>query len=323
MLKRLLLRILPVLALLAGCLMPVGASAQAYPNRPIRLIVPYGPGGNTDIVARTYGQKLSERLGQPVVFDNRGSAAGTLGVSLAAQAPNDGYTLVIGDIGSMVIANHSVPSLPYQATKDFAPIGLLCAVSIAVTTHPRSGVASLQDLLERARAQPGKLTYGSSGVGSPGHLATALMLSMAKVEMLHVPFKGGAQAVGGLLGEQVDMLIDGTAVAQVTGGRLKAIAVTGERLAALPDVPGIGEIVPGYHFSNWWALLAPAGTPADIVKRLNDELRLIGAMPDVRERLRSLGLAATNSTPQQFAEHLRVETEKVARVVKEANIRFE
>lgn len=320
---RQLLRILPMLALLAGFLTTPFGWAQSYPNKPIRLIVPYGPGGNTDIVGRTYGQKLGERLGQPVVMDNRGGAAGTLGMHLAAQAPNDGYTLVIGDIGSMVIANHSVPTLPYQSTKDFAPIGLLSTVSLAVTTHPNSGITSLKELLNRARAQPGKLTYGSSGIGSPGHLATALMLSMAKVDMLHVPFKGGAQAVGGLLGEQVDVLIDGSAVAQVTGGRLKAIAVTGERLAALPDVPGIGEIVPGYSFSNWWALLAPAGTPADIVKRLNDELRLIGAMPDVRERLRGLGLVVNNNTPLQFADQLRIETEKVARVVKEANIKFE
>jgi tripartite-type tricarboxylate transporter receptor subunit TctC len=230
---------------------------------------------------------------------------------------------VIGDIGSMVIANHSVPTLPYQALKDFAPIGMLSTVSLAVTTHPNSGITSLQDLLTRARAQPGKLTYGSSGIGSPGHLATALMLSMAKVDMLHVPFKGGAQAVGGLLGQQVDVLIDGSAVAQVTGGRLKAIAVTGERLAALPDVPGIGEVVPGYSFANWWALLAPAGTPPDIVARLSEELQKIAGLPEVRERLRGLGLAASSGTPQQFAEHLRSETEKVARVVKEANIKFE
>ena len=323
MTRPLLYRILTILALLAGFLVPQGAWSQNYPNRPIRLIVPYGPGGNTDIVARVYGQKLSERLGQPVVFDNRGGAAGTLGVALAAQAPNDGYTLVIGDIGSMVIANHSIASLPYQATKDFAPIGLLSTVSLVVTTHPRSGLTSLQDVLNRARAQPGKLSYGSSGIGSPGHLATALLLSMAKVDMLHVPFKGGAQAVSGLLGEQVDMLIDGSAVAQVTGGRLKAIAVTGQRLAALPDVPGIGEIVPGYGFTNWWGLLAPAGTTADIVARLNAELQTISAMPDVRERLLGLGLAATSGSQQQFVDHLRGETEKVARVVKEANIKFE
>jgi tripartite-type tricarboxylate transporter receptor subunit TctC len=320
---RQLIRILPMLVLLAGFLVPALAWSQAYPNRPIRLIVPYGPGGNTDNVARTFGQKLSERLGQPVVFDNRGGAAGTLGVALAAQAPNDGYTLVIGDIGSMVIANHSVPTLPYQATKDFAPIGLLSSVSLVVTTHPNSGLTTLQEVLNRARAQPGKLSYGTSGVGSPGHLATALLLSMAKVDMLHVPFKGGAQAVSGLLGQQVDMLIDGSAVGQVTGGRLRAIAVTGQRLPALPEVPGIGEIVPGYAFSNWWGLLAPAGTPDDIVARLNEALQAISAMPDVRERLRVMGLAAFSGTPQQFTDHLRGETDKVARVVKESNIKFE
>ena len=297
--------------------------AQAFPSRPIKLIVPYAPGGNTDIVARIFGQKLAERVGQPVVFDNRGGATGTLGVGVAAKSPPDGYTIVIGDLGSMVIANHAIPNRPYDPVKDFAPIGLVTGVSIVVTVNPKSPSASFDDLLARARAQPGKVTYGTSGIGSPSHMAMELVQSMTRASFLHVPFKGGAQAVTALIGEQIDFLVDGAAFGQVKGGRLKAVAVTGPRLPALPDTPGIGETVKGFEFTNWWGFLAPAGTPAEAINRLNDEFKQIAALPDIRERLSGLGLAARSGTPQQFAEHLKSETEKIGRIVKEANIKFE
>lgn len=309
--------------LAAACLAPLAAKAQAYPSRPIKLVVPYAPGGNTDIVARIYGQKLAERTGQPVVFDNRGGAAGSLGMAVAAKMPNDGYTIVIGDLGSLVIANHAVPNLPYQALKDFSPVALVSAVSIVVSANPKSPLNSFDDVLARARAQPGKLTYGTSGIGSPSHLAMELVRAIAKVDMLHVPFKGGAQAVTALLGEQVDFLVDGTALAQVKAGKLKAVAVTGPRLPALPDTPGIGETLKDFSFTNWWGFLAPAGTPAEAVNRLNEEFRQIAALPEIRERLLGLGLAAQSATPQQFAEHLRTETEKVERIVRGAAIKFE
>ena len=299
------------------------AHAQAYPSRPIKLIVPYAPGGNTDIVARIFGQKLAERLGQPVVFDNRGGATGTLGVGVAAKSPNDGYTMVIGDLGSMVIANHAIPNRPYDPVRDFAPIALVSSVSIVVTVNPKSPSSNFDDILKRARAQPGKLTYGTSGIGSPSHMAMELVQSMTKAELVHVPFKGGAQAVTALIGEQIDMLVDGAAFGQVKGGRLKAIAVTGPRLPALPDTPGVGETVKGFEFTNWWGFLAPAGTPAEAINRLNEEFKQIAALPEIRERLSGLGLAARTSTPQQFAEHLQTETEKIGRIVKSANIKFD
>ena len=299
------------------------ASAQPYPNRPIKLIVPYAPGGNTDIVARIFGQKLAERIGQPVVFDNRGGATGTLGVGLAAKSPNDGYTIVIGDLGSMVIANHAIPNRPYDPVKDFAPVALVTSVSIVVTVNPKSPSNTFEDILTRARAQPGKLTYGTSGVGSPSHMAMELVRSTAKVDLVHVPFKGGAQAVTALIGEQIDFLVDGAAFGQLKGGRVKAIAVTGPRLPALPDTPGIGETVNGFNFTNWWGFLAPAGTPIEALNKLSEEFRQIAALPEIRERLAGLGLAAQSSTPQQFADHLRSETEKIARIVKDANIKFE
>ena len=309
--------------LAAACLAPQWAAAQPYPSRPIRLIVPYAPGGNTDIVARIFGQKLGERVGQPVVFDNRGGATGTLGVGVAAKSPNDGYTIVIGDLGSMVIANHAIPNLPYHPVRDFAPIGLVTGVSIVVTVNPQSPSASFEDLLARARAQPGKLTYGTSGVGSPSHMAMELLRSMTGVNILHVPFKGGAQAVTALIGGQIDFLVDGAAFGQVKGGRLKAVAVTGPRLPALPDTPGIGEAVKGFEFTNWWGFLAPAGTPAEAISRLNEEFRQIAALPEIRDRLSGLGLAARSGTPQQFADHLKSETEKIDRIVRDAGIKFE
>ena len=308
-------------ALVAGlCAAP--ASAQAYPARPLKLIVPYPAGGNTDIVARLYAQKLAERLGQPVVIDNRGGAAGSLGMGIAAKSPNDGYTLVVGDLGSLVIAPLANPGVGYTL-KDLAPVSTLATVSIVVSANPRSPDSSIAEFLARARAQPGKLTYGTGGIGGPGHLAFEMLRSMTGVDILHVPFKGGAQAIAGLLGEQVDVVVDGTAMAQVKAGRLKALAVTGPRLPALPEVPGIGETVAGFSFTNWWGILAPAGAPADAIRRVNEELSAIAALPEVRDRLRELGLAAQSGTPQQFGDLVRNETDKVARIVKDAGIKLE
>ena len=308
---------------ITACLCSVVALAQPYPSRPIKLIVPYPPGGNTDIVARAFGQKLSERLGQPVVIDNRGGAAGALGMGLAVKSPNDGYTLVIGDLGSLVIAPIANPNTGYNAQKDLAPISLVTTVSIVVSVNPNSPDKTFAEFLARARAQPGILTYGSSGIGAPGHLAFEMLRSMAGIDILHVPFKGGAQAITGLLGEQVDIVVDGTAMAQVKAGKLRALAVTGPRLPALPEVPGIGEIVKGFEFTNWWGILAPAGAPPAAIARLNEELTAIAALPEIRERLNGLGLAATSSTPQQFTALIRTETDKVTRIVKDAGIKFE
>ena len=309
--------------LAVACLLPLIAFGQPYPSKPIKFIVPYPPGGNTDIVGRTFAQKLSERLGQPVVIENRGGAAGSIGMAVAAKSPADGYTLVIGDLGSLVIAALSNPALSYKPQTDFAPISLVTAVSIVVTVNPKSPDNTFEELLARAKANPGKLTYGTSGAGSPGHLAMEMLRAMTKTEMVNVPYKGGALAVTDLLGGQIDMVVDGSAFAQVKGGKLKALAVTGPRLPALPDVPGIGESVKGYEFTNWWGILAPVGTPPDAIKRINEELTAIAALPEIKDRLTGLGLGAQSSTPQQFADHLKSETDKVDKIVKSANIKFE
>jgi len=319
---RITMALLATILWIAVGLAPSSAAAQPYPGKPIHFIVPYPPGGNTDIVARFYGEKLAERLGQPVVIDNRGGAAGTLGVGIALKSPNDGYTIVIGDLGSMVIAPLANPAVPYSY-KDFAPVGLLADVSIVVSANPKSPDRTIGDFIARAKAQPGKLTYGTSGVGAPSHLAIEHLRSMTGIDILHVPFKGGAQAVAGLLGEQVDIVVDGAAMAQVKAGKLKALAVTGPRLAALPDVPGIGETVKGFSFTNWWGVLAPAGTPPDVVRRLNAELVAIAALPELRDKLRDLGLNAQSGTPQAFGDLMRAEADKVARIVKDAGIKLE
>ena len=305
------------------CLLPLFALGQSYPSKPIRFIVPYPPGGNTDIVGRTFAQKLQERLGQPVVVDNRGGAAGAIGMAVAAKSPADGYTLVIGDLGSLVIAAFSNPNLPYKPQVDLVPVGMVSSVSVVVTANLKSPDNTIDDVIARARANPGKITYGTSGAGSPGHLAMELLRSMTKVDMVNVPYKGGAPAVTDLLGGQIELVVDGSAFAQVKGGKLKALAVTGPRLPALPATPSIGETVKGYEFTNWWGILAPAGTPAEAIKRINDELTAIAALPEIRDRLTGLGLSAQSSTPQQFADHLKSETEKVDRIVKTANIKFE
>lgn len=315
--------LLRALLFAAACVCAAAVAAQPYPSQPIKLIVPYPPGGNTDIVARLYAQKLSERVGQSVVVDNRGGAAGTLGMGIAAKSPNDGYTLVIGDLGSLVIGPFARPGLGYDPQKDFAPVSLLATVSIVVTANPKSELRSTADLLARAKAQPGKLNAGTGGQAGPGHLALELLKSMTGVDIVHVPFKGGAAATTALLGEQIDIVIDGSAMGQVKAGKLRAIAVTGPRLPALPDVPGIGETVKGYEFTNWWGVLAPAGTPRAAVERLSRELSAIADLADVRERLSELGLAARGSAPQPFADLLRNETEKVAKIAKDAAIKFE
>jgi tripartite-type tricarboxylate transporter receptor subunit TctC len=300
------------------------AQAQTYPERPLKLIVPFPPGGNTDVVARMFGQKLSEALGQPVVVDNRGGAAGSIGVTAAAKSPPDGYTLVIGDIGTLGINRFAYPKLPYDPLKDFAPISLLATVSIVMTARPDFPANTFQEFLAVARANPGKFSYASNGAGGVGHLSFEMLRSMAKIDLSHVPYKGGAPAVADLMGGHVDVLIDGAAYAQVKAGKLKALAMTGQRIPSLPDVPSISEAgVPGYSFTNWWGFLTPAGTDPKIVQRLSTEVQRIAAMPEIRDRLVDAGISAGGSTPEAFAALIRNENDKIGRIVKDAAIRFQ
>jgi len=295
--------------------------AQTWPDKPLRMIVPYPPGGNTDIVGRLYAQKLSERLKQPVVVDNRGGAAGVIGMTAAARSPADGLTIVVGDSGSLIIAGLANPNLAYAPLKDFDCISLVSSVSIVVCVRPESPIRSMGDLIAMARDRPGKISLGTAGIGGPAHLAYGLLASMTGIELLHVPYKGGAASSTATIAGEVDLMIDGAAFALVKAGRLRAIAVTGPRLPALPDVPSIGETVKGFEFTNWWGMLAPAGAPAEVLSRLNQEFTAIAAMADVQERLLGLGLAARSSTPAEFGAFLRSETDKIHNVVKTAGIK--
>jgi tripartite-type tricarboxylate transporter receptor subunit TctC len=248
----------------AGMTLPHGALAQSgYPSKAVTLIVPNPPGGNTDILARIFSVPLSKALGQPVVVDNRGGAGGVIGMTAAARAPADGYTLGLGNLSDLVVSRYAQPNVPYDPAKDFAPVGTLAKVSIVVSALPSFAAKSFQEFLALAKANPGKYKCGTAGNGTIGHLCLEALKAAAGLDILHVPYRGGAPALNDLLGGHIDLLIDGSAFAQVKAGKLKGLAVTADRIVGLPSVPTIAESgVPGFSFGNYWGLLMPAGSPA-------------------------------------------------------------
>jgi len=300
------------------------AQTGDFPNRPLKLIVPYPPGGNTDRVARMFSVHLATALGQPVVVDNRGGAAGSIGMAAAAKSPANGYTLVIGDVGSLAVNRFAQPNLAYDPLKDFAAVSLLAKVSIVVTARPDFPANTFAEFLALARANPGKYTVASAGAGSIGHLSLEMLNSMANIKLTHVPYKGGAPALADLLGGHVDLLIDGAAFTQAVAGKVKPLAATGERIGAMPNVPTIAESgVPGFYFSNFWGYLMPVATPKNIVDRVSAEIAKIAAMPDIRKQLHDAGISAASSTPQAFSDLIVMENDKIERIVKSANIKFQ
>jgi len=295
------------------------AEAQHYPSRPVRLVVPFAPGGANDIVARVVAQKMTEAMGQAVVVDNRGGAGGTIGTDLVAKAKPDGYTLLVASMGVAVNAV-LYPKLPYDTLKDLAPVTMLAEQPNIVVVHPSLPVKTVRDLLALARARPGQVSYASGGIGSNTHLVTVLFLQMAKVDMLHIPYKGLGPAVTDLLGGQVQMIISNvaTALPYVKAGRLRLLAVTSKkRFALFPDTPTVDESgVPGYESSGWYGLWAPSGTPPEIIGGLHKEVTKILSSPAMKEQLGSQGLEAIPTTPEAFGQQLRVEIQKWGRVVK-------
>jgi tripartite-type tricarboxylate transporter receptor subunit TctC len=312
-----------IFLLIAGLGIAAAGHAQKYPERPIRLIVPFAAGGTSDLMGRVIGGRLGEALGQTVVVDNRGGAGGTLGASLAAQALADGYTLLVPHVG-LAINETLYAKRQYNAVKDLAPISKLGVTPNAVVVNNALPVNSVQDLIALAKKRPGKLNYGSAGVGSAAHLAMALFEYAAGVKFNHIPYKGGGPSLIATVAGEVDFSIPAypTSVPHVKAGRLRLLAVTGsKRESTVPDVPTVAESgLPGYEFEIWFGLFAPSGTPKAIITRLNQEIVKALAVPDMREKLAQTGVNAESSTPAQLGQLLRSDVAKWAKIIKAAGI---
>ncbi|MBI4189313.1 MAG: tripartite tricarboxylate transporter substrate binding protein [Betaproteobacteria bacterium] len=300
------------------------ASAQGYPNRAIRMVVAFAPGGASDTNARIVSQKLSEQLAVPVVVDNRPGAGSMLGTEIVARAAPDGYTLLTAS-AELSINPSLQPKIPYDALKDFAPISQTVSSQYALSTHPSVPVKSVKEFIALAKARPGQLNYGSSGVGSANHLAGALFQEMTGTKLVHIPFKGAGPATIALMGGEIDFMFSSTTavVAQVKLGRLRAIAVTGpKRFSEMPNIPTVSEAgLPGFVVTGWFGVVAPAGTPREIINKLGAEIVKVVQQPAVQERFASLGTVPVGSSPQEFAAFLRAEIEKWSRVVKASGAR--
>jgi tripartite-type tricarboxylate transporter receptor subunit TctC len=315
----------PRTLLAALCLLACGlAGAQDYPTKPIRLIAPFAPGGPTDLFARLMGAKLGERLAQPVVVENRPGAGGSIGAEAAAKAAPDGYTLVL--VSSSFAVNATLyPKLAYDTLKDFAPVTLLASAPFLLAAHQGVPAGSVRELIAYAKANPGKLNYGSGGSGSGPHIVAELFKSEAGVDIVHIPYKGTGPLTAALVAGDVQLAFGNifALVPQVKSARLKAIAVTGrERSSALPEVPTVAESgLPGFEAVGVHGLLAPAGTPRRIVDRLNAECVAILRSPDMRAQLASEGAEPVGNTPEQYAAHIAAEVQKWGRLVRERGIR--
>lgn len=300
--------------------------AQTYPSKPVRFILPFPAGGLTDVLGRIMGQKFADGLGQPIVPENRPGAGGNLGIEIAAKARPDGYTIVLS-APALAISPHFYKQLSYDPVKDLAPISLVAEISNVLCVRSSLPVKSLGDLVALAKANPGKLNYGTGGAGSSLHIAAEMFKSLAKVNIVHVPYKGVTQAMVGMIGGEVDMVVIGlpTSLQHIRAGKVRALAVASERrLPELPDVPTAKEAgVDHFETSTWYGLLATGGTSRDIVNRWNAEWLKIVAMPDTRERMRKVGFEPLSSTPEQFAEFIKKETVRYGKVIKEANLTIE
>jgi tripartite-type tricarboxylate transporter receptor subunit TctC len=303
------------------------ALAQAFPGKPIHLIVPFPPGGGNDTVARAIAQQIGPDLGQPVVIDNRPGAGGSVGAELAARAPADGYTLFLAGVGSHAVNPNFHRKLPYDPVKDFAPVSLIASAPSVLVVNPAVPARTIAEFTAYARANPGKLNYASNGNGSAAQLAAAMYETMAEVRMVHVPYKGIAPAMTDLMSGEVQLMF-GTIVAlvpHIQAGKLRALAVTSrKRSALLPEVPTIAESgLPDYQAGSWYGILAPAGTPREVIDRLHGVIVKALRQPDVAQRLAAEGAEVIGSTPDEFAAHIKSEIARVGEVVRAAGIRIE
>lgn len=315
-----------IFSLLVSFLLSASVSAQAYPSKPIRYIVPFPPGGSSDLIARAIAPKMSERLGQPIVVENRPGAGGMLGVDVVAKAEPDGYVIGLAAAGALSSNIHLYPKMPFHPEKDLAPISNLAMIPFFLVAHPAQA-SSIKQLIEQAKAKPGALSYGHGGQGSTMHLAGELLNMLAKVNVQSVPYKGSAPVSSDVLGGQIPFgVVDvPSAISNVRAGKLRALAVTSrQRIAAAPDVPTFEEAgVPGYEAVGWFGSVAPAGTPREIIQRLNLETRNALALPDVRERVIAAGTEPATTTPEEFAAYIREETKKWGEVVRAGGIKLQ
>ena len=311
----------------AATLHAAGAAAQAWPAKPIRLMVPFPPGGSTDIVARIVAQKLSERLGQSIVIENRGGAGGTLGTAVVAKAAPDGYTLTVASTSTHVVAPSVYTRLDYDPVKDFAPVSLMAVSPYLLVVTPSLPAKTLQELIALAKKQPGKLNYASAGVGSTTHLAMEMLKAVSGTFMLHIPYSGNGPAGTAVIGGQVEVLFGSlpALLPHAKSGRARALAVgTPKRSPALPEVPTVAESgYPGFDASLWLAIMAPAGTPQPILERLNREIVALVGAADTREALDKAGAEPLTSTPAELAAMIRDGVPKYAKIVKTAGVKAE
>jgi tripartite-type tricarboxylate transporter receptor subunit TctC len=308
-------------------LVPPALYAADYPEKPIRLIVPYTPGGTADMLARTIGQKLTESLGQQVIVDNRPGAGGNIGADIAAKAAPDGYTLVMGTVATHAINPYLYPNMPFKPEKDFAPIVLLGTLPNLLVVNPSLPVKNVKELIALAKAKPGELAFGSAGNGTSQHLSGELFKKMTGVDMIHVPYKGSAPAVLDLIGGQVQLMFDNlpSSLPQVKAGKLRALAVTSPRRSpALPDLPTLAESgLAGFSITSWFALYAPAGTPARILARLNKEAAKAIATKELRQQWLDQGIEPAGGTAEQLAEFRRIEAPKWEKIIRESGARVD
>jgi tripartite-type tricarboxylate transporter receptor subunit TctC len=327
--KRMTLTVLGLAACVAeaGAATAAGDEGPAYPTKPVRFIVPYVPGGNTDILSRLLGQKLSEAWGQQFIIDNRAGAGGTVGTELAARSPADGYTLVMGSFGSVIVARNLYPRLAYEPLRDLAPVVLVSEPAGVLVANPSVPAKTVAELIVYAKSNPGKLNYGSAGAGAWNHLFVELFKQQARVDFVHIPYKGISPAVTDLMGGQVQLVMSPFPVAMphVKAGKLRALAVTSAKRSGLaPDIPTVTESgLPGYVAAGWFAVMAPARTPPAIVARLNRELNRILLLPEVRQSLAADGSEPAGGTPESVAVSAREESIKWSGLIKQLNLKLD
>lgn len=302
------------------------AHAQSFPTKTMRIVAPFPPASVADILARPIAQKMNESWGQPVIVDNRTGVAGSIGSDLVAKAPPDGYTLLLGTVGTNAINAALYAKLPYNVRTDFAPITLVANAYLLLVMHPSVPVRTVKEVIALAKSRPGQLTFGSAGAGTTPHLAGELFKFMTGVSMIHVPYKGSPQSAIDLMAGRLDLIFaNGTAaLPHIRTGKMRLIAISApKRDPALPDVPAIAETVPGFEMLPWWGLFAPAATPRDVLARLNSETVRILALPDIKSAYANLGMTAVSNTPEQFNTYLQDEITRWAKVIKAAGVRAE